>query len=97
MTTTEADEFGPGGEHWFRDELTDDFVDDLLKPDPIQWFDTEMRCAERGCSAPTYIKLEGIPRCIMHTIYRCNELLKRGGDNDSNSTSEGKTRSSTGE
>lgn len=46
----------------------------------IRFYDKEMRCASRGCSSPTYIKLDGIEYCMMHIILKCNELL--GDTND---------------
>lgn len=64
--------------------LSTEFIQELLKKDapreslqtgPIRFFDKEMRCASRGCSSPTYIKIEGIPLCMMHTILRANEML----------------------
>lgn len=42
---------------------------------PLRWFDVEMRCACRGCSSPTHCKLEGIPRCGMHSLKLMNEML----------------------
>jgi len=44
---------------------------------PLRWFDTEMRCVSRGCSSPTYCKLEGVPYCTMHALKLMNELLIR--------------------
>jgi hypothetical protein len=42
---------------------------------PVRFFDNEMRCSSRGCSSSTYIKMQGIPKCMMHTLIACNELL----------------------
>ena len=42
---------------------------------PIRFFDKEMRCGSRGCSSPTYIKVKGMPKCMMHTIRMANEML----------------------
>jgi hypothetical protein len=42
---------------------------------PLRWFDREMRCANRGCSSSTYIKVQGIPRCMMHSLSELNNLL----------------------
>lgn len=57
----------------------------LLRPEPaaipeqtskyVRWFDKEMRCASKGCSSPTYIKVEGVPYCMMHTIRKLTEIL----------------------
>jgi hypothetical protein len=65
--------------------LTLDEISELLKPTErpeqngrIRWYDREMRCASRGCSSPTYIKLDGIQLCPMHTLHKCNELLSEG-------------------
>jgi len=42
---------------------------------PIKWYDKEMRCASRGCGSPTYIKFQGIPNCMIHTLRLANELM----------------------
>lgn len=42
---------------------------------PLQWYDEEMRCANKGCSSPTYCKLSGIPRCMMHALREMNLML----------------------
>jgi hypothetical protein len=42
---------------------------------PLRWFDTEMRCASRGCSSPTVLQLNGIPRCSVHVLRIMNEML----------------------
>jgi len=65
-------------------ELSLDEIQKLIKIDDgprsnqtgrIRFYDKEMRCVERGCSSPTYICLDRIPRCMMHIILKCNELL----------------------
>lgn len=66
--------------------LTDKQITELLKLKPqgypippqfgpLRWFETEMRCASRGCSSPTSLQLEGIPRCSVHAIRLMNEML----------------------
>lgn len=64
--------------------LSTEFIQELLKKDapressqtgPIRFFDKEMRCASKGCGSSTFIKIEGVPRCMMHTILRANEML----------------------
>lgn len=40
----------------------------------VRWFDREMRCANRGCNSPTYLKVKGVPRCMMHAIRQLMEL-----------------------
>jgi len=57
-------------------ELADDFIDDLLTPDPIQFFDWNLRCASRGCGSPTCRTLYGVPYCMPHILDKCNEILK---------------------
>jgi hypothetical protein len=42
---------------------------------PVRWFDREMRCANRGCSSPTYLKVEYVPRCMMHALQELNGLV----------------------
>jgi len=42
---------------------------------PLRWFDAEMRCASRGCSSPTYSKVNGIPRCYIHALNELNDML----------------------
>lgn len=67
--------------------LSQDAIKKLLGEDrktppqvgPIRFFDVEMRCSSRGCSSPTYIRLKGMPRCMMHTIRLANELLVESG------------------
>jgi len=71
--------------------LTDiDFLQELLveEPDqvesryprptqngPFRFFDSEMRCASRGCGSPTRYKLQGIPYCSVHCLNRMNDML----------------------
>lgn len=35
----------------------------------VQRYDASLRCASRGCSAPTNLKLDGIPYCGIHIIF----------------------------
>jgi hypothetical protein len=42
---------------------------------PVKLTDTERRCVSRGCSSPTYYKLQGIPYCSTHLIRLVNEML----------------------
>lgn len=42
---------------------------------PIRWIDKEHRCVSKGCSSPTYLKLQGVSFCLMHTLKKCNEML----------------------
>jgi hypothetical protein len=42
---------------------------------PLRWFEKEMRCACKGCNSPTYCKVEGIPRCMIHALRELNDLL----------------------
>lgn len=44
---------------------------------PLRWYDKEMRCANRGCSGPTYCKVRGIPRCMKHALEDLNEIAHR--------------------
>lgn len=57
-------------------EVSDEFIDDLLTPDPVTHHDIEMGCSSRGCGSPTYLKLKGVPYCYAHIIRKANELLK---------------------
>jgi hypothetical protein len=46
---------------------------------PIRYYDKEMRCASRGCSAPTYIKINGIAKCYAHALRDANTMLQEAG------------------
>lgn len=69
--------------------LTDDLIAELLAPQqalqvvpqegPLRFFDVEMRCANRGCSSPTYCKVQGVPRCFVHALHVLNEMLVAKG------------------
>jgi hypothetical protein len=92
------------------EELTDDFILDLLKEPvtlyhvpPVQtskfvrWMDKEMRCANRGCGSPTYIKVVGIPRCKTHAIHLLARMLDDGVINGSIDNRTHESTSSTSE
>ena len=71
--------------------ITDDLASELLaspeekpkaepRPRPIQvgplrFFDTEFRCASRGCGSSTRWKVCGIPRCVVHALRELNDML----------------------
>jgi hypothetical protein len=72
--------------------LPDDLVDILLedvaaqtvdpRPEqtgPLRQYDTTMRCACRGCSSPTFFKIQGIPRCMIHALRELNYMLVQRG------------------
>lgn len=42
---------------------------------PVRFFDATLRCASRGCGSPTHFKLQGVPYCMIHTIWKLNDLL----------------------
>lgn len=42
---------------------------------PLRHYDTEARCASRGCNSPTHFKLEGVSYCMIHCLYLMNEML----------------------
>lgn len=42
---------------------------------PLRWYDYEMRCASLGCGSPTYTKIEGAPRCMMHALKEINQIV----------------------
>jgi len=46
---------------------------------PITYHDKEMRCASRGCSSPTYVKIRGVPRCSAHALREANDMLTEAG------------------
>ena len=64
-----------------------DKVNELLGPKPVtttqhgpvRFFDKIMRCADRGCGSGTYIKVQGVPRCMIHALKECNEMLYEAG------------------
>jgi len=48
---------------------------------PLRWFDETDRCASRGCSSPTRIRVVGVPYCNTHALYALNRLLIDNGVN----------------
>ena len=46
---------------------------------PLRRFDKEMRCQNgekhRRCGSSTFFKLNGTPLCMIHAIYKMNEML----------------------
>lgn len=42
---------------------------------PLRFYDRERRCASRGCGSPTYCAIEGVPYCMMHSLYKLNDLV----------------------
>ena len=46
---------------------------------PLRQFDREMRCASRGCSSPTFFKVQNIPYCMIHSLRTLNEMLIERG------------------
>jgi hypothetical protein len=46
---------------------------------PLRHFDTEMRCASRGCGSSTFLKVQGVQYCMTHSLSRLNEMLIERG------------------
>lgn len=46
---------------------------------PVSYSDKEMRCSERRCGSPTYIKVEGLSQCTTHAIRRLNNMFAEAG------------------
>lgn len=42
---------------------------------PFRFYDSEFRCASRGCGSPTRYKLQGIPYCSVHVMRKMNDML----------------------
>lgn len=42
---------------------------------PVRFFDATLRCTSRGCSSPTHFKLQGIPYCMIHLIWKMNSMM----------------------
>jgi hypothetical protein len=67
--------------------LSLDKINELLAPrlvapeqyGPVRWYDKEMRCSNRGCGSPTYIRIQGVPRCMIHAVKEMNEMLYEAG------------------
>lgn len=41
---------------------------------PLRWYDYTMRCTSLGCNSPTYCKVEGAPKCLMHALKELNQI-----------------------
>lgn len=52
---------------------------EIVQVGPLRWYDKEMRCASKGCSAPTYMRLQGIQYCWVHAIRKMNVMLNELG------------------
>lgn len=46
-----------------------------IQEGPLRFVDEKLRCASRNCSSPTYIKIKGIPYCMMHSLRELNEII----------------------
>lgn len=44
---------------------------------PLRWAEDTKPCASRGCTSPTMIRVQGIPRCVTHALYALNEIILR--------------------
>jgi hypothetical protein len=56
---------------------------------PVRFVDKEMRCLVSGykdnegnwiktkgkCNSSTYVKVEGIPTCMIHAVHKLNEMI----------------------
>lgn len=42
---------------------------------PVRFFDATLHCASRGCSSPTHFKLQGVPYCMIHVVWKLNDML----------------------
>ena len=72
--------------------IPDEIIDELLEESettaryeapvqhgPLRQFDNYFRCASRGCSSPTFFKLQGIPYCMIHCLRTMNDMLVERG------------------
>lgn len=41
---------------------------------PLKWADVTAPCTSRGCTSPTYIRIEGTAKCTNHALHALNEL-----------------------
>jgi hypothetical protein len=47
----------------------------------VKWYDKEMRCSNKWglkaieCGSPTYIRVNGLPLCMIHAILKLAEML----------------------
>jgi hypothetical protein len=69
-------------------ELDEDFLNKLEEQHappkqvgPLRFHDKEMRCSNRGCGSPTYLKVQGVPRCGTHSLIELNAMLVEAGFN----------------
>lgn len=46
---------------------------------PMRQFENSMRCKSQNCGSPTFIKVQGVPLCLMHALRTLNELLIEAG------------------
>jgi hypothetical protein len=46
---------------------------------PLRFSDVECLCSSRRCSSPTYMKVQGAPKCMMHALIELNEMLVGAG------------------
>jgi hypothetical protein len=46
---------------------------------PLRFTERESICTSRGCSSPTYMKVQGAPKCMMHALIELNEMLVNAG------------------
>ena len=70
------------------EQLPDEIVDELLAESentarfeppaqygPLRQYENYGRCASRGCSSPTFFKVRGVHRCMIHALRELNEML----------------------
>lgn len=47
----------------------------------VKWYDKEMRCSNKygpkaiECGCSTYIKVNGLPLCVIHVVMKLSEML----------------------
>jgi hypothetical protein len=46
---------------------------------PLRFSDREAICTTRRCGSPTYLKVQGAPKCMMHALIELNEMLVNAG------------------
>lgn len=42
---------------------------------PVRFYDNTLRCASRGCASPTHFKVQGVPYCMIHVVWKLNDML----------------------
>lgn len=42
---------------------------------PLRWRDVAERCAARGCSSPTFMRVAATPYCANHALYALNYMV----------------------